>query len=65
MSDERRKGPPERRRSRAASRAQSGEQSVTSADGTPDVHANEQTRAENPNEAAASDADPARVRPSA
>jgi hypothetical protein len=30
---------------------------VTSPTGTPDVRANEQTRAENPNEAAAFDAD--------
>ena len=57
MAEERRKGPPERRRTRAASPAQAGEQSVTSSSGAPDVHANEQTRAENPNEAAAFDAD--------
>ena len=55
MADERRKGPPERRRSPKP--AQAGEQSVTSAAGIPDVNANEQERAKNPNEAAAFDAD--------
>jgi hypothetical protein len=55
MPDERRKGPPERRRSPKP--AQAGEQSVTSPTGTPNVHANEQARAKNPNEAAAFDAD--------
>lgn len=55
MAEERRKGPPERRRTRKA--AQVGEQSVTSVGGVPDVLANEQDRANNPNEAAAFDAD--------
>lgn len=55
MAEERRKGPPERRRSPKP--AQAGEQSVTSAGGVPDVQANEQERAKNPNEAAAFDAD--------
>jgi hypothetical protein len=55
MAEERRKGPTERRRTRKA--AQVGEQSVTSVGGVPDVQANEQDRANNPNEAAAFDAD--------
>lgn len=56
MADERRKRPPGRRR-RSPKPAQAGEQSVTSAAGIPDVQGNEQVRAENPNEAAAFDAD--------
>lgn len=56
MADERRKGPPDRRR-RSPKPAQAGEQSVTSAAGIPDVQGNERVRAENPNEAAAFDAD--------
>ena len=55
MAEERRKGPPERRRSGKA--AQVGEKSVTSVGGVPDIQANEQDRAKNPNEAAAFDAD--------
>ena len=57
MADERRKGPPERRRSRPTNAAQAGEKSTTSTTGTPDVQANEEQRARNPNEAAAFDAD--------
>ncbi|HJU68215.1 MAG TPA: hypothetical protein VJ650_08180 [Gemmatimonadaceae bacterium] len=56
MAEERRKGVPDRRRPRGAKAAQAGEESVSGPDG-PDVHANEQVRAENPNEAAAFDAD--------
>jgi hypothetical protein len=55
--EERRKGPSERRRSRVANLAQASEHSVTSPAGSFDVQANKQTRAENPNEAAAFDAD--------
>jgi hypothetical protein len=55
VPDERRKGPPERRSSVKVT--QVGEQSVTSVGGVPDVQANEQERAKNPNEAAAFDAD--------
>lgn len=47
MAEERRKGPPERRRSRATKATQAGE----------DAGAIEQLRSENPNEAAAIDAD--------
>ena len=56
MAEERRKGLPDRRRTRGAKAAQAGEESVTSAADGPDVHAIEQTRAENPDEAAAFDA---------
>jgi hypothetical protein len=56
MPDERRKGPPERR-SRPAKAAQADEKATTSATGTPDVQANEEERARNPNEAAAFDAE--------
>jgi hypothetical protein len=55
MAEERRKGPPERRRSGKTTRV--GEQSVTSPAGVPDVQGDEQERAENPNEAARFDAD--------
>ena len=56
MADERRKGPSDRRR-RPAKPAQAGEQATTSPTGTPDVQANEEQRARNPNDAAAFDAD--------
>lgn len=56
MAEERRKGAPDRRRSRAAKAEQGGEQSVTSPGGSPDVQANEKTRARKPNESAALDA---------
>jgi hypothetical protein len=56
MAEERRKGPPERR-ARSPKPAQAGEQSVTSAAGIPDVNANEQARAKDPNDAAAFDAE--------
>ena len=55
MPEERRKGPPERRR--GAKPGQAGERSTASAAGVPDVQGNEQERAANPNEAAAFDAD--------
>jgi hypothetical protein len=55
MAQERRKGPPERRRSGKTTRV--GEQNVTSPAGAPDVQGDEQERAENPNEAARFDAD--------
>ena len=57
MAEERRKGAADRRRSRAANAERAGEASVTSLGGSPDIQANEQTRAQNPNEAAAFDAD--------
>ena len=57
MAEERRKGAPDRRRSRPAKAEQVGEKSVTSPGGSPDVQANEEARARNPNEAAAFDAD--------
>ena len=57
MAEERRKGPPERRRSRAAKAPQDGEQATTSATGTPDVQGNEEARARNPDDAARFDAD--------
>ena len=57
MADERRKGLPDRRRSRATNPARAGEKATTSATGTPDVQANEEQRARNPNEAAAFDAE--------
>ncbi len=57
MAEERRKGAPDRRRGRAASPGKAGEQSVTSPGGSPDVQANEEARARNPNEAGAFDAD--------
>jgi hypothetical protein len=57
MAEERRKGVPDRRRARGAKAAQAGEETAPSAADGPDVHANEQTRADNPNEAAAFDAD--------
>jgi hypothetical protein len=57
MAEERRKGASDRRRGRAASAEQAGQKSVTSPGGSPDVQANEETRASNPNEAAAFDAD--------
>jgi hypothetical protein len=57
MAEERRKGVPDRRRTRGAKAAQVAEESVTSTADGPDVHANEQTRAASPNEAAAFDAD--------
>jgi hypothetical protein len=55
VAEERRKGPPERRRS--GKTAKGGEQRVTPPAGVPDVQGNEQQRAKNPNEAAAFDAD--------
>jgi hypothetical protein len=55
MPDERRKGPPERRRSPKPAKA--GEQSVTSAAGIPDENANEQLRAEDPADASRFDAE--------
>ena len=57
MAEERRKGAPDRRRSRTAKAAQAGEQSVTSPGGSPGAEANEATRASNPNEASAFAAD--------
>lgn len=55
MADERRKGPPERRRSGKVTQA--GEQNPTSATGTPDTQAAEEQRKRNANEADAIDAD--------
>lgn len=57
MAEKRRKGAPDRPRTRAAKAEQADEQSVTSPGGAPDVQANEEARARNPNEAAAFDAD--------
>ena len=57
MADERRKGPPDRRRSRSPKPAQAGEQSVTSAAGIPDVNATEETRGQDPNDVARFDAE--------
>jgi hypothetical protein len=57
MAEERRQGPPDRRRSRSPKPAQAGEQSVTSAAGIPDVNANEETRGQDPNDAARFDAE--------
>ena len=57
MADERRKGVPDRRRSRATNPAQTGEKATTSTAGTPEVQASEEQRARNRNEAAAFDAD--------
>lgn len=57
MADERRKGPSDRRRGRSAKPAQTGDQSVTSTGGTPDVNANEQARGQDPNDAARFDAE--------
>jgi hypothetical protein len=55
MAEERRKGPPERRRSGKTTRV--GGQSATSPADVPDVQGNDQERAENPNEAARFDAE--------
>lgn len=58
MAEERRKGPPDRRRgSRSAKSAQAGEQSTTSPAGAPDVNATEQTRGQDPNDGARFDAE--------
>ena len=51
MADERRKGPPDRRRSRAAKAPQDETQARTSSTDTPDVQAPEAARARHPNEA--------------
>ena len=53
MADERRKGPPERRRSRAANPAQTGEQATTSPAATPDA----ESRGQDPNDVARFDAE--------
>lgn len=57
MAEERRKGAPDRRRSRAAKAEQAGEQSVTSPSDSPDAQGNEKTRARKPNASATFDAD--------
>ena len=57
MANERRKGPSDRRSNRATKAPQDGEQATTSITGTPDVQANEEMRARNPNDAARFDAD--------
>lgn len=58
MAEERRKGPPDRRRgSRSAKSAQAGEQSATSSTTTPDVNTAEQTRSQDPNDVARFDAE--------
>ncbi len=54
MAEERRRGAPDRRRSRAE---QAGKQSATSPAGSTDAQADQEARASNPNEAAAFDAD--------
>jgi hypothetical protein len=57
VAEERRKGPPDRRRSRGAKPAQAGEQSATSAAGVPDTDAAEQARGQDPNDVARFDAE--------
>jgi hypothetical protein len=57
MAEERRKGPPDRRRSRSAKSAQAGEQSTTSPAGSPDTSATERARDQDPNDVARFDAE--------
>ena len=58
MAEEKRKGPPKRRPgTRSAKSAQAGEKSTTSPGGTPDVNATEQTRGQDPDDAARFDAE--------
>jgi len=57
MAEERRKGAPDRRRSRGAKPAQAGEQSVTSAADIPDPNADPQARGQDPNDVARFDAE--------
>lgn len=57
MADERRKGPPDRRRGRSAKPARAGEESATSAAGVPDVEANEETPGQDPADVARFDAE--------
>jgi hypothetical protein len=57
MAEERRKGPPDRRRSRGAKSAQAGEQRATSAGGNPENEAEAQARGQDPNDIARFDAE--------
>ena len=59
MAEERRKGPPDRRRGRGAKPAQAGEQSVTAAAGIPETEEEERARAQgqDPNDVARFDAE--------
>jgi hypothetical protein len=57
VAEERRKGPPDRRRSRGAKSAQAGEQSVASTAGVPDTDAAERARGQDPNDVARFDAE--------
>ena len=57
MAEERRKGPPDRRRGRSAKAAQAGEQSATSAADVPETDAEAKARGQDPNDIARFDAE--------
>ncbi len=57
MADERRKGPPDRRRSRSAKSGQSGEQTTRSVAGSSHANATEPTPGQDPNDVARFDAE--------